>query len=153
MPLDAGPRNRRGPAVGPDRSAGAREDHGNERDSRTPLVRPTFARMLNTQVLSDDRPSNRSRPRTTASQVSCTTSWAEASVDTYVRATRSSIGDHAATTAANAVSSLLRRRTRSASTSAAGMPASTPTGCRWGGTGGETSARTGTPSTPRRTAL
>ena len=149
----SGPRNRREPKVGPDRSAGTKEDHGTERDSRTPRVRPTFARMLKTQVRSDDRPSNRPSPRTTASHVSWTTSWAEASVDTYVRATRSSLGDHASTTAANAVSSPLRRRTRSGVDLRGGHAGLDAHRLPRGRNGRRDLGQDGAPSTPRRTAL
>ena len=53
--------------------------------SRVAVVRALFIRIRNSQVRRDDRPSNRSTPRTTANQVSCTTSSATASLPTKVR--------------------------------------------------------------------
>ena len=56
------------------------------------LVRPWSVALLMTirkiQVLSDDRPSNRSRPLMMPSHASCTTSSAASFVATYARATR-----------------------------------------------------------------
>ena len=62
---------------------------GVSRRSRTPAVRARLTTMRNSHVFSDDRPSNRSMPRTTPSQVSCTTSSATARLGTNVDASRS----------------------------------------------------------------
>jgi hypothetical protein len=53
-------------------------------------VRAWFTRILNNQVLTDDRPSKRSMPRTTPSHVSCTASSATARVETNDIAKRTS---------------------------------------------------------------
>ena len=47
-----------------------------------------FITMRYSQVFNDDRCSKPSMPRNTATQVSCTTSSAWASVATYIRAVR-----------------------------------------------------------------
>ena len=52
------------------------------------VVRARFRRMWKSQVLNEDRPSKRSTPRTTASQVSCTTSSATERLATTVSASR-----------------------------------------------------------------
>jgi hypothetical protein len=78
-----------------------------------------FARIRYTQVLSDERPSNVSMPLSTASQASCTTSAADSSVETNVRASRSIPGDHASTASANTASS--PEPSRAASSSSGGM--------------------------------
>jgi hypothetical protein len=56
----------------------------------TPVLRARFTRMWNSQVRTDDRPSNRWMPLTRPSQVSCTTSSATARLGTIVWARRSS---------------------------------------------------------------
>ena len=60
----SGPRNRSGSTVGP------RELNGTARRSRVPRVRAMLVRIRNVQVRSDERPSNPSIPRSTASQAS-----------------------------------------------------------------------------------
>ena len=63
-------------------SAAASAANGTLRRSRDPPRIATFARMRKIHVFSDDRPSNRSIPRTTAIHVSCTTSSATARLGT-----------------------------------------------------------------------
>jgi hypothetical protein len=70
----------------------AADENGTERRSRSPRVFAMFVRIRNIQVLSDERPSNRSIPFSTPIQVSCTTSSATAALGTYMRATRRSAG-------------------------------------------------------------
>ena len=70
---------------GPNRDAsttGVGSSIGMLRCSLVPVVRARLTRMVNTQVRSDDRPSNPLRPRKTASQVSWTTSSATARLGT-----------------------------------------------------------------------
>ena len=63
---------------------------GRERDAaplpRRPL-RARLTRIVTIQVRRLDRPSKRSRPRSTLSQASCTTSSATAWLETYIIAT------------------------------------------------------------------
>src|SRR5690348_4064061 len=72
-------------------TAGSGSATGTLRCSLLPVVRARFTRIRNTQVFSDERPSNPSRPRSTASQVSWTTSSATARFGTN-DAARASIG-------------------------------------------------------------
>lgn len=76
------------------------------------------------------------QPPDHAIQVSWTISCADASVDTYVRATRSIIDDHRSTTSANAAASPRRRRSTSSASSRAA------TGSAWRGS----STRSSTPT-------
>jgi hypothetical protein len=62
---------------------------GTLRCSRVPVVRARLTKIRNSHVLSDDRPSNPSSPRSAASQVSCTTSSATARLGTNEAASRS----------------------------------------------------------------
>ncbi len=62
---------------------------GTLRFSRAPVVRARFTRMRNSHVFSDERPSKPPRPRSVASQVSCTTSSAIAWLGTNETASRS----------------------------------------------------------------
>ena len=62
-----------------------------------------LVRIRNVQVRSDERPSKPSIPRSTASQASCTTSSALASVETWLRATRVMSGVQASTSGAEGV--------------------------------------------------
>ena len=57
-------------------------DSGTVRCSRAPRVLARLTRMVNTQVRKVERPSKRSRPSSTASQVSCTVSSADAAFAT-----------------------------------------------------------------------
>jgi hypothetical protein len=61
--------------------------------------------MWKIHVFTDDRPSKRCRPLTTASHVSWTTSSAIASVGTYMRATRFRLAWYVVTSVAKAASS------------------------------------------------
>ena len=70
-------------------TAGSGSATGMLRCSRVPVFRAWFTRMANSQVLSDERPSNPPRPRNTASQVSWTTSSAMARLGTNEAASRS----------------------------------------------------------------
>ena len=81
------------------------------RCSRPAVVRARFSRMWNSHVLNDDRPSKRSTPRTTASQVSWTTSSATERFATTVPASLSNLVWYMATRLAKAASSPSRRRT------------------------------------------
>ena len=63
-------------------------EKGTLRPSRTPRVLARFVRMVNSHVLSEDRPSKRSIPWSTPSHVSCTTSSATARLGTYSIASR-----------------------------------------------------------------
>ncbi len=63
---------------------------GMVRASRAPFVLARLIRIWKIQVVIEERPSNEGRPPRTASQVSCTTSSADASVDTNARAVRCS---------------------------------------------------------------
>ena len=78
------------PSNRPGLTAGSVGSRGMWRCSRTPEVRARLTRMRNNHVLNEDRPSNRSMPRTTPIHVSWTTSSATASLGTNVRARRSS---------------------------------------------------------------
>ena len=69
-------------------SSGPSDENGTLRASRPPLVIALFMTIRKIHVLSDDRPSNRSRPRITPSQASWTTSSAASFVATYAMATR-----------------------------------------------------------------
>jgi hypothetical protein len=59
------------------------------RCSRVPVFLAWLTQMANSQVFSDERPSNPARPRSTASQVSWTTSSATARLGTNDAASRS----------------------------------------------------------------
>ena len=81
---------------------------GTDRASRAPAVLARLARMWNSQVFTDERPSNRSIPRTTPSHVSCTTSSATARLGTIDSAKRNNRGWYLDTSDANAASSPAR---------------------------------------------
>src|SRR3954453_9544353 len=70
-------------------SAGAHDENGRQRDSRSPRVFARLERMRNIQVFSVERPSKRPMPSSTASHVSWTTSSATDGVRTYIEATLS----------------------------------------------------------------
>ncbi len=59
-----------------------RAENGMLRPSRAARLRAQLARIVKIHVRRLDRPSNRSRPRTTLIQASCTTSSATAWLDT-----------------------------------------------------------------------
>src|SRR6185369_13390544 len=63
-------------------TAGSGSATGTLRCSLLPVLRARFTRMRNSHVFSDDRPWKASRPRSAASQVSCTTSSATARLGT-----------------------------------------------------------------------
>ena len=92
-----------------------RKENGSTRRSRRPRVRAMLSRMLAIQVRSDDRPSKRSIPFRTASQVSCTTSSAIARLGTCIRASRIRNGPCSSTSVLNASSSPRRRPASSVS--------------------------------------
>ena len=87
------------------------------RASRAPAVRARLTRIASSQVRSDERPSKRSMPRSTPSQVSWTTSSATARLETNVEARRSMASWWPATRATNAASSPARRRSSSRASS------------------------------------
>ena len=70
-------------------TAGSGSATGTLRCSLLPVLLARFTRMRNSQVFSDERPSKFSRPRSTASQVSWTTSSATARLGTNEAASRS----------------------------------------------------------------
>ena len=78
-----------------------------------------------TMSASDERPSNRSTPRTTANQTSCVTSSATARLPTVVSARRSRRGWYRPTSAANADSSPARRRSTNSTSSSTRRDATT----------------------------
>ena len=91
------------------------------RASRTPRRRAAFTTMRMIQVLSEDRPSNPSRPLRTPSQASCTTSSAVAWVFTYILATVIIVLWCCSTSTSKARSSPARKRaSRSTSSGVAG---------------------------------
>src|SRR5581483_6433531 len=92
------------------------------RRSRSPRVRARFSRMPTIQLRSEDRPSNRSSPVSTASHVSCTTSSATARLGTWARAIRMSSGPSPSTRRANAASSPARSASRRRCSSRASTP-------------------------------
>jgi hypothetical protein len=74
--------------VGGSSLVGRTDEKGIEHDSFTPRVRKMFITMRYSPNFNDNRCSKPSMPRNTATQVSCTTSSACASVATYIRAVR-----------------------------------------------------------------
>src|SRR4051812_6516014 len=92
-------------------------ENGTLRRSRTPLVLARLTRMRKIHVFRDERPSKRSIPLSTPSQVSCTTSSACSFVATYDNASRSREEWYRSTRAANAVSSPWRRASTTAASS------------------------------------
>jgi hypothetical protein len=63
-------------------SSGPSDENGTLRESRPPLVIALLITIRNIHVFSDDRPSKRSRPRTTPTHASWTTSSAASFVAT-----------------------------------------------------------------------
>ena len=84
------PRKRSGSTAGSS-SSGASAANGTLRASRAPRVLAWLTRIERIHVFSDERPSKRSRPLITPSQVSWTTSSATERPFTYVCATASMV--------------------------------------------------------------
>ena len=87
------------------------------RCSRPAVERARFRRVWNNHVVNDDRPSKRSTPRITASQVSSTTSSATERLTTTDSAQRSNRDWYFSTSATKAASSPALRRTTSCASS------------------------------------
>jgi hypothetical protein len=89
-PRVAGRQNHPGSTAGPAPSAPGRDsaEKGTVRASRAPRRLARFVRMRQSQVLNEERPSNRSIPRSTPSHVSWITSSATAGSATYSDARR-----------------------------------------------------------------
>src|SRR5688500_1585019 len=98
------------------------DEKGTLRCSRTPLVLARLTRMRKIHVLSDERPSKRSRPLRTPSHVSATASSACSLVATYDIASRSNEAWWRWTSEANACSSPFRRASSSAPSSSTSEP-------------------------------
>ena len=100
------------------------------RRSRSAVECARLSRIRNSQVLNDDRPSNRSTPRTTAIQVSWHTSSATARLPTVAVANRSSRGWYRRTSSTKAASSPARTRSTSPTSSSTPAEARASSGAR-----------------------